>query len=86
MIKKTHPDDFRYYEIRVEGHLNDIRRDEFGDMSVTSLPDGQTQISGQIVDQAQLFGILIRIRDMGIPLLSVNTKQYKVRPPKGTSK
>ena len=59
------------FEIRVEGHLNKIHNDDFDGMNISLLPNGQTLISGQALDQAALFGILIRIRDMGIPLVSV---------------
>ncbi len=65
------------YEIRVEGHLNEIHADEFGNMSMNLLPNGQTLICGQVVDQAALFGILIRIRDMGASLVSVTYKESK---------
>jgi hypothetical protein len=60
------------YQIRVEGHLDDSRAGGLEDMTINLLPDGQTLISGRVKDQAELFGILIRIRDMGIPLISVN--------------
>lgn len=66
------PNEGQYYEIRVAGHLDDARATEFGSMCVTRLPDGETLVSGRIVDQAALFGCLIRIRDLGIPLISVN--------------
>ena len=79
MRTEANKDDYQFYEIRIEGHLNDTRLSEFGELFVTTLPEGQTLISGPIADQAQLFGILIRIRDMGVPLLSVNTRQSKFR-------
>ena len=60
------------YEIRVEGHLSDYRAREFDGMSVEPQLDGETVISGPVVDQAALFGLLIRIRDLGMPLVSVN--------------
>jgi hypothetical protein len=65
----------RYYEIRIEGHLNETRAGDFGNLSMKLLPNGQTLISGPVPDQAALFGILIRIRDMGTPLVSVTSKQ-----------
>lgn len=74
-MQDTKPTVGQYYEIEVEGHLDKARLAEFGEMSVNLAPEGQTLISGRIVDQAALFGILIRIRDMSIPLISVNRRK-----------
>ncbi len=60
-----------FYEIRIEGHLSDYRAREFEGMSIELQPNCETVISGFVVDQAALFGLLIRIRDLGMPLLSV---------------
>ena len=76
-MEKSNPGEAQYYQIMVAGHLNHARINEFGDMSMTLQPDGQTLISGFIVDQAALFGFLIRIRDMGIPLISVSRIEPK---------
>jgi hypothetical protein len=62
----------RFYEIRVRGHLSDYRTREFDGMNVELQPNGETVISGPVVDQAALFGLLTRIRDLGMPLVSVN--------------
>jgi hypothetical protein len=62
----------RIYQIRIDGHLSDPRASCFEGLQIKQLPNGETLISGRIEDQAALFGMLIRIRDMGIPLLSVN--------------
>ena len=59
------------YEIRIKGHLSNNRAREFGEMSIELQPNGETVISGSVVDQAALFGLLIRIRDLGMSLLSV---------------
>jgi hypothetical protein len=74
-MQDTKPTVGQYYEIEVEGYLDETRLTEFGKMNVNLAPEGQTLISGRIVDQAALFGILIRIRDMGIPLISVNRRK-----------
>ena len=71
MMPDANPNIVHYYEITIDGHLDDARTSWFSDMCVTLLPTGQAIISGIVVDQAALFGILIRIRDMGIPLISV---------------
>jgi hypothetical protein len=60
-----------FYEIRIKGHLSDYRAREFAGMSIELQYNGETVISGSVVDQAALFGLLIRIRDLGMPLLSV---------------
>ncbi|MGD2157110.1 MAG: hypothetical protein PVG14_10425 [Anaerolineales bacterium] len=67
----------QYYEIRIEGHPDETRTKEFQGLRVTSLPNGETLISGRIIDQAALFGILIRIRDMGIHLISLTRHDEK---------
>jgi hypothetical protein len=59
-----------YYEIRVEGVLDEGWADWFGGLHVTS--DGtQTLISGQLSDQPALHGLLVKIRDLGLTLVSV---------------
>lgn len=59
------------YEIRIQGYLDSQRASRFEGMIITSLPEGVTLLAGPMVDQAALFGLLNRIRDLGIPLLSV---------------
>ncbi len=60
-----------YYEISVEGHLTSNRLKDFEGLHATPLPDGKTKLSGNLPDQAALFSILNRIRDMNLPLISV---------------
>ena len=60
------------YQIKICGHLSGRRARSFEGLEVTQMPDGHTMITGKEVDQSALFGILIRIRDLGIPLHSVN--------------
>jgi len=59
------------YEIRVRGHLGPRWAARFEDMTLTRDGDGTTVIQGPVVDQAALHGLLARVRDLGIPLLSV---------------
>lgn len=59
------------YEIRIQGYLDSQRASRFEDMTLTHLPQGITLLTGPVVDQAALFGLLHRIRDLGMPLLSV---------------
>ncbi len=58
------------YEIRVAGHLDDHWAAVFGDLALVRLDDGTTSLTGR-VDQAQLHGVLARVRDVGVPLLTV---------------
>lgn len=60
------------YEIRVQGHLDDRWADWFDGMTITREDDGSTRIAGVVVDQAALHGLLRKVRDLGMPLVSVN--------------
>ena len=59
------------YRIRVKGHLDDRWSDWLGDMTLHLQEDGTTLLVGPVVDQVALHGLIIRIRDLGLPLLSV---------------
>ena len=59
------------YEIRVKGHLDARWVDWFDGLSLTHAPDGTTVLSAAVADQAALHGVLARIRDLGLPLVSV---------------
>ena len=59
------------YEVRLKGHLDAHWTAWFDGLTVTYEKDGTTVISGQIVDQAALHGLLQRVRDLGLPLVSV---------------
>jgi len=60
-----------WYQIRVRGHLDERRIQRFEDMTATLLEEGETLLTGPVVDQAALHGILSSIRDMGITLVEV---------------
>jgi hypothetical protein len=68
------------YEIRVAGHLDDHWAATLGDFTLVRLDDGTTSLTGPLVDQAQLHGVLTRIRDLGVPLLMLHTLDRPVRP------
>ena len=59
------------YRFRVRGHLDDRWSDWLGGLAVQRQEDGTTLLVGAVVDQAALHGVIIRIRDLGLPLLSV---------------
>ncbi len=61
----------RLYEIRLKGHLDARWADRFEGMSFSRASDGTTILSGPVVDQAALYGLLRTVRDLGLPLLSV---------------
>ena len=60
------------YRIRVQGHLDQRWSAWFDDLTVTRESDGTTSLSGAVTDQAELHGLLMKIRDLGITLISVN--------------
>ena len=64
-------DTLGWYEIRLKGHLAARWAAWFDGMTLTHEPDGTTRIHGPVVDQAALHGLLRRVRDLGLPLLSV---------------
>ncbi len=59
------------YQIRIKGHLGHQWTDWFGGLSITLEDNGDTLLSGPVVDQAALHGLLKKVRDLGMPLLSV---------------
>jgi hypothetical protein len=60
------------YRIRVWGHLGVQWRSWFDGMVITLEENGETLISGPVIDQAALYGLLKKVRDLGLPLISVN--------------
>lgn len=64
--------DPEYYEIRIKGHLDAARIERFDALSFSLISDGTTVLYGPVIDQAALHGILRQVRDLGLPLVSVN--------------
>lgn len=60
------------YEIRVAGHLSTHWADWFEGLTIILLEDGDTILTGPVIDQAALFGLLKKARDLGLSLVSVN--------------
>ena len=60
------------YQIRIKGHLGHQWTDWFEGLTITLEDNGETLLTGQVVDQAALHGLLRKIRDLGMPLFSVN--------------
>lgn len=61
------------YQIRIKGHLGSQWGEWFEGLTITLEEDGNALLTGKVVDQAELHGILKKVRDLGIPLLSVNS-------------
>ena len=63
----------QYYEIRIKGHLDESWADWFDGLTINHQENGETVLSGSLADQAALHGVLNRLRDLGVQLISVNT-------------
>jgi hypothetical protein len=59
------------YQIRIKGHLGRQWTNWFEDLTITALDNGETLLTGPVVDQAALHGLLKKVRDLALPLLSV---------------
>jgi hypothetical protein len=66
---KTEPSTI--YQVRIKGHLDDAWSDWFEGMTITPEEKGETLLTGPMVDQAALYGILKKVRDLGLTLISV---------------
>jgi hypothetical protein len=74
------------YEIRIKGHLDRQWTGFFEGMTITLEEDGDTLLTGPVVDQAALHGLLKKVRDLGMPLVSVNRVQFNETHPSRSKK
>jgi hypothetical protein len=72
------------YEIRLKGHLDGKWAAWFEGLTITLEEDGDTLLTGPVIDQAALHGLLKKVRDLGLPLVSVNPLEHGASTTLGT--
>jgi hypothetical protein len=77
----NNPQESRCYELRLQGHLGQHWSTWFSGLTLTHEDDGTTTLRGAVIDQAQLHGMLAKIRDLGATLLSVTAAEHHPDPP-----
>lgn len=70
--QKNNPDQPVIYQIRIKGHLGPHWADVFEDLNIQLEDNGDTLLTGPVVDQSALHGLLKKVRDFGMSLVSVN--------------
>ena len=68
---EMNPDQPMIYQIRIKGHLGRAWTDWFGGLTIRLTDNGETLLTGSVVDQAALHGLLKKVRDLAMPLVSV---------------
>ncbi len=74
------------YQIRIKSHLGPEWTDWFEGLTITLEEDGNTLLTGSMLDQAALYGLLKKVRDLGLLLVSVNPVQFHQNPLQTDSK
>ncbi len=74
------------YQIRLKGHLDSQWADWFDGLSITLEEDGNTLLTGPVIDQAALHGLLKKVRDLGMPLVSIVQVQLDKTEPSCSKK
>ncbi len=69
---KPNPSQPVFYQIRLKGHLGAQWTDWFEGLTITLEDNGDTLLTGPVIDQAALHGLLKKVRDLGLPLVSVS--------------
>jgi hypothetical protein len=62
-----------YYQIKIKGHLDNHWSDWLDNLTISNEANGEAVLHGPLTDQAALHGVLIKIRDLGLPLLAITT-------------
>jgi hypothetical protein len=73
---KINPSQPMVYQIRIKGHLGSQWTDWFEGLTITLEDNGDTLLTGPVVDQAALHGLLKKVRDLGMPLVSVSPVEH----------
>jgi hypothetical protein len=73
---ETDPDQPVVYQIRIKGHLGPAWADWFDGLTITLEENGETLLTGPVVDQAALHGLLKKVRDLGMPLVLVSPVEH----------
>jgi len=81
LVPKSDPDQPVIYEIRIKGHLGPQWENLFDGLTITLEDNGDTRLTGPVVDQAALHGLLKKVRDFGMPLVSVIQVQFNETHP-----
>ena len=77
---ETDPHQPTIYQIRIKGHLGSQWTDWFGGLKITLEDNGDTLLTGPVADQAALHGLLKKVRDLGMPLVSANRVEPGLTP------
>jgi hypothetical protein len=78
---ETYSNQSLVYQIKIEGHLGQQWVDWFEGLTITLEEDGKTLLTGPLTDQAALYGLLKKVRDLGMPLVSVNQVHFNEAHP-----
>jgi hypothetical protein len=68
---QNNPDRPKVYQIRLKGHLGEQWANWFDGLTISMAENGDTLLTGPVADQAALFGLLRKVRDVGIPLVAI---------------
>jgi hypothetical protein len=83
--RSADPDQPTTYRLRLRGHLGEQWTDWFEGLSITLEESGERLLTGPVIDQAALHGLLKKVRDLGMPLLSVNRVEPGWAEPPGVN-
>ncbi len=78
---KTDSSQSPVYQIRIEGHLGQQWMDWFDGLTITLEENGDTLLTGPVIDQAALHGLLKKVRDLGMSLVSISRVQFNETHP-----
>ena len=76
--KTQTPTQVPIYQIEIEGHLSSHWSDWFAELTITLTDEGHTLLTGLVIDQAALYGLIRKIRDLGLVLISLNRLDVSV--------